>query len=137
MRELGPRKTPVPKSIVPETRLAAVSGTETAKATTTTATNAPLDDSVTGKAATTLKADPSLAGLEGDTEAPWKSPVPKSKVPETRLAVVSATTTKKATPITVTADAPECGDHGDCQERDHGNESHVDYRRPPGRSEPR
>ena len=38
----------------------------------------------------------------GDTEAPWKTPDPKSMVPETHLAVVSATKQKTETPTTST-----------------------------------
>ena len=87
----APQKAPVPKLIVTETCLGAVLATKITKATSTTATNAPVNEGLPGEAASVHKAHASGEEEKGGAEAPQKPPVHETMVPETRLAAVLAT----------------------------------------------
>ena len=62
-------------------------------------TDHPMDEAVPSEATTILRARPTLAKVGGDSEAPRGAPVPKTIVPETRLAAISATETMRAKSI--------------------------------------
>ena len=63
-------------------------------------TNHDMNEVAPGKATTTPKNRPSLTVVGDDNEAPQRTPISKTIVPETRLTALLATVMKKATSAT-------------------------------------
>ena len=99
----APWKTTVSKSIGPETRLVAVSATESTKATSTMASGALSEEDAPIESKITLEAHPFLTDIEQDAEALQAILVPRPLVPKTRIAADSATRATSNTGVPATA----------------------------------